>query len=71
MNYPYWEYDDTKKEITIYYSEHNYVTYYDEDAEGLYKDLEVGTEKERQFILNEIYLDMENSDPYRRSDDLI
>jgi hypothetical protein len=71
MNYPYWEYDDTKKEITIYYSEHRYCTYYDEDAEGLYKDLEFGTEKERQYILNEIYLDMESSDPYRRSDDLI
>ena len=71
MNYPYWEYNDTKKEITIYYSEHSYVTYYDEDAEGLYKDLESGTERERQYILNEIYLDMENSDPYRRSDDLI
>ena len=71
MNYPYWEYNDSKKEITIYYSDYRYCTYYDEDAEGLYKDLELGTERERQFILNEIYLDMERSDPYRRSNDLI
>ena len=71
MKYPYWEYDQTKKEITIYFSEHNYVTYYDDDADALYKDLELGTDKQRQFALNELYLDYEHSDPYRRSEDLL
>ena len=69
-DYPYWEHDQTKKEITIYFSEHNYVTYYDEDSEALYKDL-TGTDKQRQFALNELYLDYENQDLYRRSDDLL
>ena len=70
-DYPYWNYDTKKKEITIYFSEHNYVTYYDEDSEALYKDLELGTDKQRQFALNELYLDYENSAPYRRSEDLL
>ena len=71
MNYPHWEYDQAKKEITIYFGEHNYVTYYDEDAEALYKDLELGTDKQRQFALNKLYLDLEHSDPYSRSSDLL
>ena len=70
-DYPYWNYDTKKKEITIYFSEHNYVSYFDEDAEALYKDLELGTDKQRQFALNELYLDYEHQDPYRRSDDLL
>ena len=70
MKYPYWEYDHTKKEITIYFSEHDYTTY-DDEAEELYKDLEYGTEKCREQLLNELYLDYEHSDPYRRSDDLL
>ena len=71
MNYPHWEYDPAKKEITIYFSEHNYVSYYDEDADALYQDLEFGTEKCREQLLNELHLDYEHSDPYRRSEDLL
>ena len=70
MKYPYWEYDHTKKEITIYFSEHDY-TVYDDEAEELYKEFEYGTEKCRKQLLNELYLDYEHSDPYRRSDDLL
>jgi len=66
MSYPYWEYNDSKKEITIYFGEFSYVTYYDEEAELLYRDLEFGRPKDREFILNELYLDMEHTDPYRR-----
>ena len=71
MKYPYWEYDPAKKEITIYFSEFNYTTYYDEDSEALYMDLEYGTKKCREQLLNELYLDNDNSDPYSRSDDLL
>ena len=64
MNYPYWEYN--KKEITIYFSEHHYVTYYDDDADALYQDLELGTDKCREDLLNELHLDYEHNDPHNR-----
>ena len=66
MNYPYWEYDQTKKEITIYFSEHHYVTYYDDDAEALLKDLESASDEGRKIIYNELHLDYEHNDPYSR-----
>ena len=69
MRYPYWEYDQAKKEITIYFGEFDYVTYFDEDAELLYEDLETGNEEQRKFILNELYLIYEHKDPYRRGED--
>ena len=71
MNYPYWEYNKKERELSVYFGEYNYVMYYDEEAELLYKDLEFGRPKDREFILNEIYLMKENDDPYRRSGDLI
>ena len=71
MSFPYWEYNKKEKEITIYFNEYKYVTYYDEDADALYRDLQFGRKKDRQFILNELYLDYEHHDPYRRSDDLL
>ena len=64
MNYPYWEYD--KKEITIYFSEHHYETYYDDDADALYKDLESASDEGRKIIYNELHLDYEHNDPYCR-----
>tara|TARA_Y100001938_G_scaffold108165_1_gene147807 strand:+ start:36 stop:254 length:219 start_codon:yes stop_codon:yes gene_type:complete len=66
MSYPYWEYNDSKREFTLYFGELNYVTYYDDDGESLYRDLENANSKDREFILNELYLDMEHTDPYRR-----
>ena len=69
MNYPYYEYKE--KEITIYFSEHDYVTYYDDDADALNKDLESASDEGRRIIYNELHLDYEHSDPYRRSNDLL
>ena len=67
MKYPRWE-DNKKDEITIYFSEGNYVTYYgEEEASDLYFDLEYGTKYERKHLLNELYLDYEHQDPYTRS----
>tara|TARA_B100000424_G_C22666980_1_gene366398 strand:+ start:73 stop:273 length:201 start_codon:yes stop_codon:yes gene_type:complete len=66
MKYPRWEYK--LNEITIYWSEHNYVTYYDEDASDLFFDLEYGTKYERKYILNELYDDYKHSDQYSRGD---
>tara|TARA_B100000902_G_C27267889_1_gene894628 strand:- start:1169 stop:1399 length:231 start_codon:yes stop_codon:yes gene_type:complete len=70
-DYPSWEYNHQKKEICIYFSEYDYIQYFDEDAENLYKDLEFGNNKTKETIFNELYLERENQDPYRRSEDLI
>ena len=64
MNYPYCEYK--AKEITIYFSEHHYVTYYDDDADALHKDLESASDEGRKIIYNELYLDYEHNDPHCR-----
>ena len=50
MSYPYWEYNDSKREFTLYFGELNYVTYYDDDGESLYRDLENANSKDREFI---------------------
>ena len=72
MRYPRWEYNKKDRELTIYYGEYQYTTFYDDDAEALYKDLEFGRPKDVKIILNELYLDFEqHNDPYRRSDDLM
>ena len=69
MNYPYWEYNPKKKEITIYFSEHNYVTYY--DADSLHKDLKSASDEARKFIYYELYLDYKEQAPYRREGKLL
>ena len=68
MDYPYYKYNRKKKELTIYWDEYRYVTYYDEDAELLHKDLESARDEDLRFIYNELHLDMEHEDPYRRSE---
>ena len=56
-----------KDEITIYFSEDNYVTYYGSGCIDLYFDLEYGSKYERKHLLNEKeYLDYEHNDPYSR-----
>ena len=64
MEYPYYEHKE--KEITIYFSEHHYVTYYDDDADALLKDLESASDEGRKIIYNELHLDYEHNDPYSR-----
>ena len=67
MNYPYYELGFYKgAEITIYFSEHHYVTYYDDDAEALLKDLESASDEGRRIIYNELHLDYEHNDPHCR-----
>lgn len=64
MKYPYYEHKGSQ--ITIYFGDYDYVTYYDDDADALLKDLENASDEGRRIIYNELHLDYEHNDPHNR-----